>query len=82
MADKSPMGAFDHETISCGDTLIGQVADWLITRTLGGSDIEAARIEPKCGIWAGMFLQADRRSLFRSIGGCGSPVAASRRRGD
>jgi len=34
------MSEFDHQASSYGDTLIDQVADWLITRALAGADIE------------------------------------------
>jgi|TARA_B110000196_G_C20844847_1_gene520014 adenylate cyclase len=34
------MRDFDHQASSYGDTLIDQVADWLITRALAGADIE------------------------------------------
>lgn len=35
------MSNFDHQASSYGDTLIDQVADWLITRALAGANIEA-----------------------------------------
>lgn len=34
------MSELDHQALSYGDTLIDQVADWLITRALTGADIE------------------------------------------
>ena len=34
------MSDFDRQASSYGDTLIDQVADWLITRALAGADIE------------------------------------------
>lgn len=39
-AARLPMSEFDHQASSYGDTLIDQVADWLITRALTGADIE------------------------------------------